>query len=130
MRGNAELRGSTASKVQGDDANPRTSAVPDPACQHRPQVDRARSLPPTDCEGMLNLSAMPPSQVRVGRKTPRAGVTPLRVMVVSRWPPGSKQRTFNDTRDLCRSQAYPVFGLPLTEYLGQTLLTSENGVER
>ena len=49
---------------------------------------------------------------------------------IPRDPPGSKQRTFNDTRDSCRSQAYPVFGLPLTEYLGRTLLTSANGVER
>jgi hypothetical protein len=33
-------------------------------------------------------------------------------------------------RDLCRSQTYLVFGLPLAEYLGRTLLTRENGVER
>jgi hypothetical protein len=53
-----------------------------------------------------------------------------RGVLASGRPPGSKQRTFNDTRGLCRPQAYPVFGLLLTEYLGRTLLTSENGVER
>jgi hypothetical protein len=36
VRGSAELWGSTASKGQGGDADPRTSAAFDPACQHRP----------------------------------------------------------------------------------------------
>jgi hypothetical protein len=37
-------------------------------------------------EGIPNLSARPPSQVEVGRNTPRAGVTPSRVMVGSPIP--------------------------------------------
>jgi hypothetical protein len=70
---------------------------------------------------------------RPGRPPTAAAIKNLVIRMAAEnptWPPGSKQRTFNDTRGLCRPQAYPVFGLLLTEYLGRTLLTSENGVAR